>query len=194
MLPVATRLHAALLAELRSCGAGGEAVERLDRDLAALLALPFRDQRETPGELFRQALDAAGLAEAPLSEEAHRAHLAWGVAKAQAYAAPSVLYLGNDLMDRSKIAAAVEAAGLALRVAASGEPDPGGALRAFVDLTHPGADDAIRTLAAAGVTTVAFGPHVDDVALVRARSLGADDALARSVFFRRLPELLPARA
>ncbi len=191
MLPAAQRLHAALVAELRR--RGGDA-GWLDEQLRALLSQPFPEQRETPGELFRQALEAAGLDDTPLGGDAHQAHLAWGVAKAQAFASPSVLYVGNDLMDRSKIAAAAEAAGLALRVAAGGDPDPAGAVRAFVDLSRPGADDAIRTLAAAGVATIAFGPHVDDVALVRARSLGADDALARSVFFRRLPELLPHRA
>lgn len=191
MLPAAERLHAALVAELRR--RGGDPV-RLDQELRALLSQPFSDQRQTPGELFRQALAAAGLPDRPLAEDAHQAHLAWGVAKAQALTAPCVLYVGNDLMDRSKIAAAAEAAGLALRVAAGGDPDPAGAVRAFVDLSRPAADDAIRALTAAGVTTIGFGPHVDDVALVRARSLGADDALPRSVFFRRLPELLPQRA
>ena len=37
----------------------------------------------------------------------------------------------------------------------------------------------------------AFGPHVDDLALVRARTLGAADALTRSAFFRNLARLLP---
>ncbi len=191
MLPVAERLHAALVAELRR--RGGDAA-LLDRGLRDLLSLPFRDQRETPGEVYRRALEAAGLDDAPLGEAAHGAHLAWGAVKAQALTAPSVLYVGNDLMDRSKIAAAVEAAGLRLAVADGVGVDPTGVVRAFVDLSRPTADDAIRSLARAGVTTIGFGPHVDDVALVRARSLGADDALPRSVFFRRLPELLPHRA
>ncbi len=74
------------------------------------------------------------------------------------------------------------------------DPVPAGAVRAFVDMAAAGADDAIRALAGAGVATIAFGPHVDDVALVRARSLGAGDALPRSVFFRRLADLMPRRA
>jgi hypothetical protein len=38
---------------------------------------------------------------------------------------------------------------------------------------------------------IGFGPHVDEFAMVRARSLGATAALARSRFFRDLAELLP---
>lgn len=37
---------------------------------------------------------------------------------------------------------------------------------------------------------VGFAPHVDDAALTQARAAGFDDALARSVFFRRWPDLL----
>jgi hypothetical protein len=62
---------------------------------------------------------------------------------------------------------------------------------AFIDLEHHDADDAIRLLAGAGVRVVGFGPHVDDLAMMRARALGAADALARSRFFRVVSELLP---
>ena len=37
---------------------------------------------------------------------------------------------------------------------------------------------------------VGFAPHVDEATLARAREAGFDDALARSVFFHRWPELL----
>jgi len=40
---------------------------------------------------------------------------------------------------------------------------------------------------------VAFGPHVDDLALVRAGALGADRALPRSRFFKGIADLLPRR-
>ncbi len=197
MIPAAARLHEALVAEFTRQSAGVEAADaaaRLDEALRALLSQPFAEQRRTPGEVFRDAVAAAGLPEAPMGDEVREAHLAWGVAKAQALTAPVVVYVGNDLMDRSKIAAAAGGAGLSLVAAADRDALPDNALRAFVDLAAPGADDAIRALRQAGVTTIGFGPHVDDVALVRARSLGADDALPRSVFFRRLPSLMPARA
>ena len=199
----------------------------LDEQLGELLAQPFDRQRRSPLEVFQEAMRfptdamaAAGLAPvdrdpaavaalpgdlyglAPtssqeLGDEAWRAHLAWGAAKARAMAAPPVvLYFGNNLMDRTTISAAVEAAGATFGSSADPTQLPGAPvpMLALVDLTHPESDAAIAALATAGVRTVAFGPHVDDHALVRARALGASDALARSVFFRRLPELLPTRA
>lgn len=191
MPPEADRLLDAALAAFARLAPTPGGVARLGEELRSLLAQPYASQRRTPGELVRDALAEAGVPDADLGEEFREAHLVWGAAKARAMTAPSVLYVGNNLMDRSKIAAAVAAAGLEL--VAGSDPTPG-AVRAFVDLTHPGADEAIRRLVGGGVTTMAFGPHVDDVALVRARSLGAADALPRSVFFRRLPELLPVRA
>lgn len=41
-----------------------------------------------------------------------------------------------------------------------------------------------------GVHTVGFGPHVDSRLHRRAVEAGFDEVLPRSVFFRRLPELL----
>jgi hypothetical protein len=37
---------------------------------------------------------------------------------------------------------------------------------------------------------IGFASHVDDAALAAAMAAGFDEALARSVFFRRLPDLL----
>ncbi len=189
MSPEADRLLDATLAAFARLEPA-PAADRLAEELRALLAQPYPAQQRTPGELVRDALAEAGVPDADLGDEFREAHLAWGAAKARAMTAPAVLYVGNQLMDRTKIAAVVADAGLEL--VAGPHPTPG-ALRAFVDLAHPGADEAIRTLAGGGVTTIAFGPHVDDVALVRARSLGAAEALPRSVFFRRLPHLLPVR-
>ena len=64
----------------------------------------------------------------------------------------------------------------------------------LVDLTHVAADDAIRSFSAAGLRVVAFGPHVDDVAMARAAALGAGEVLPRSRVIRRLPDLLPRLA
>lgn len=41
-----------------------------------------------------------------------------------------------------------------------------------------------------GATVVGFGPHADTALHQRATEAGYDEVLARSVFFRRLPELL----
>jgi hypothetical protein len=56
----------------------------------------------------------------------------------------------------------------------------------LVDLTRPGILDAA---AGAEARCVGFGPHVDDE-LLRAAAAAGVEATARSVFFRRLPELL----
>ena len=64
-------------------------------------------------------------------------------------------------------------------------------LVAFVDLEASGADDAIVDLAARGVRVIAYGPHVDDVALVRARSLGAVVAEPRGRMLRDPAAYLP---
>ena len=41
-----------------------------------------------------------------------------------------------------------------------------------------------------GPTVIGFGPHVDTELHQRAEACGYAEVLARSVFFRRLPELL----
>jgi len=222
----------------------------LSRELEILLDQPMHEQRRSPLEVFQEALafptdaialtgrrpdvrdpaarralpgdvyDLAPPSSQALGEDAWKAHLAWGVAKAKHVAGavprpeapaagtaspsaaesvprrPVAALVGVDVMDRSRIEPAVKAAGLRLEVwrnpaaidAGLDGPLP---VVVLVDLAHPAADDALRSASSAGVRTFAFGPHVDDIALVRAKSLGAQDALARSRFFRRLPELLP---
>jgi hypothetical protein len=54
----------------------------------------------------------------------------------------------------------------------------------FVDLEHPDADEAVRSASGQPGRVVAYGPHVDDIAMVRAQALGADEAMPRSRFFR----------
>ena len=210
------------------------ATDWLERSLIDLLGLPPDEQRRGPLEVFQEAIafPTAALAEAgrrpaardpvavaalpgdlfdlapassqDLGEEAWRAHLAWGAAKAAAVAgerdespelaAPSAGLLVGDLMDRSRIEPVVAAAGLRPLV----WPDAGavttaGLVIALVDLEHPDAVAVIARLAPRTMT-VAFGPHVDEAAFDRARAAGASEVLVRSVFFRRLPGLLPRLA
>jgi len=158
--------------------AGVEAAVRGDTAVAAL-----------PGDLY----DLAPTSSQALGEDVWEAHIAWGAAKARAFR-PTVGFLSRDLMDRSRVEPAVAAAGFRLSVW-KGTTDLGQGFErpaiAFVDLSHPDADDAVRILAAEGVRVIGFGPHVDDLAMVRARSMGAADALPRSVFFRSVERLLP---
>jgi len=200
-----------------------EVEERLDRELTALLALPFPAQPRGPLEVFQEAMvllteallaagvdqprrDEAAVAALPgdlydlapassqaLGEEVWEAHIRWGAAKAGAFR-PTVGLLSRDLMDRSKIEPVVGAAGFRL-ILWRGRPDLAAGFTppavAFVDLAHPEADEVIELLVGVGVRVIGFGPHVDDFAMGRARSLGAYDAMPRSVFFRTLGRLLP---
>jgi hypothetical protein len=204
--------------------AAGE--EWLDEALRAVLAAPHREQRHSPLEVFREAMrfptaaletagvapverdpiardalpgDLYGLAPASsqdLGQDAWRAHLAWGAAKARAVARPVVGLLSVDLMDRTRIESEATSAGFAVvmwadAVAVAEALHGRHPAVAFVDLTHGEADDAVRALAGRGVRVIGYGPHVDDFAMLRARSLGAEAALARSRFFRSIPDLLP---
>ncbi len=106
-----------------------------------------------------------------------------------------VVALVPDLMDRSRVGAAARAGGVDLVVVAgpaalvaaltgSGPVD-----LVLADLARPGVLDAVAALD--GVAVVGFAAHVDGPTFDAARAAGVE-ALPRSVFFRRLGELLGA--
>jgi DNA-binding NarL/FixJ family response regulator len=90
----------------------------------------------------------------------------------------AVSALVTDLMDRSKFPPGVSFVRRAVDL-------DGGADVVVVDLSQPGATDAVVSLRAAGstATVVAYGSHVDRDALAAARAAGCDRVLARSAFF-----------
>jgi hypothetical protein len=90
-----------------------------------------------------------------------------------------VVALVSDLMDRSKVTAAVPGAEFGRDAASCGGADV-----VVVDLARFGDDVAAVRAAAPAARIVAFGAHVDEDAFARARADGADATLARSVFFR----------
>jgi hypothetical protein len=107
--------------------------------------------------------------------------------------ASRVLALVADLMDRSKLTAAlgddVELVATAghLRDRLDAGPDPDIVL---VDLGRRGILDALPAIrAATGARIVGFGAHVERDLLAAARGAGCDEVLARSAFFTRLPDL-----
>lgn len=163
------------------------------------IATPARDSTAVellPGDHY----DLAPASSQALGERAWRAHLAWGVAKARVLAGPAaaVGWLGRDLMDRSRIESALEGTGLDLWTWASVDElrqalEERPPVLGLVDLAQSDADDGIKALAEAGIRAVAYGPHVDDVAIVRARTLGAEDAVPRSRFFASIGSYLPQR-
>lgn len=102
----------------------------------------------------------------------------------------SVLAYAPDLMDRSRLTAAV--AGLrvaptpaALVELAGAELERGDGVVVLVDLSRRGVLDAVRVLAGRGVRVVGFAPHVDDALLAAGRDAGAE-VLARSRLFARV--------
>ena len=178
-------------------------------------SLDARQQRQTPIEIVRNALtgvvpdDALPVTSRDLGEGSWRMHVAWGICRAEVVAGvvPTpeeseaslgvfVLVVSTNLMDRTRIDDIVldrGAQAIPVRNPA-GLEETSQMFRpavALVDLDHAAAHDMIRALVALGIRTIAYGPHVDDHALAAARALGAEDALARSVFFRRLPSLIP---
>lgn len=160
-------------------------------------------QDALPGDVF----DLAPASSRDLGEEAWRAHVAWGIARTEAIAGlvprtspPAVgakaALIGTDIMDRTRIVDAGNAAGYEVMLwrnpgALAAGLDQSRPSIAFVDLTHPAAHEAIRRLVRARVRTIAYGPHVDDLAMAAAGALGATEVLPRSRFFKRLPELFP---
>jgi len=90
-----------------------------------------------------------------------------------------VVALSGDLMDRSKLTAAIPDIELARDVAGCAGADV-----VIVDLArHAGVMSALRE-ALPDARIVAFGPHVDEEAAATARAAGADVVWPRSRFFR----------
>ncbi len=101
-----------------------------------------------------------------------------------------------DLMDRSKVAAAagdrVRFVSSPAALAGDLRDESGVTDLVVIDLGRPGVLDALGDLQAVDPRprVVGFGSHVDQGLLDQARAAGCDEVLARSVFFRRLPDLL----
>ena len=201
MAPVAQRRSPLELFQA-ACAFPTERLEQLgiaavERDDVATTALP--------GDRY----DLAPASSQELGDDVWKVHVAWGVARAAEVAgvvprsasAPARTSIGvavitANLMDRTRIVDTAKEVGLSTVVWRNpGAVEQGLAGHepavAFVDLEHAAADDVVRLLAGDGVRTVAYGPHVDDIAMARARSLGATDVVPRSRLFTRLVDWLP---
>lgn len=105
-----------------------------------------------------------------------------------------ILALVPDLMDRSRVAAAlgdeVEFVATAGHLRDRLAGDDGDPEIVVVDLGRRGVLDALPALRAATTARIiGFGPHVERDLLIAARAGGCDEVLARSVFFSQLPKL-----
>ncbi len=91
-----------------------------------------------------------------------------------------------DLMDRSKVLAAVPTATV---VSAPGQIEAGPGDTVVLDLSRPASLEAVVGLRRAGARVIGFASHVDHERIDAAREAGCE-VLARSAFFSRLPVLL----
>jgi DNA-binding NarL/FixJ family response regulator len=97
-----------------------------------------------------------------------------------------------DLMDRSKVQAAVEAEGGRVDVVSDPADLPAaseGADGVIVDLGRPG---VLEVLGEVRAPSVGFGRHDDTAALDAALAAGCDQVLPRSTFFRGLDRIVAA--
>lgn len=180
-----------------------DATRALDVDLTTELERDFRAQRRSPLEIVRASLvtvsgslaergvvpaypvgagpenDPYGLAPGSsidLGQEAHEAHLQWGVAKAGAFVGdaapkvttPAVAVMASDRADRDALVASAEARGMTCVVirnpgGVAAALDRGATMVAVVDLAHRSGRDAIDRFTAAGITTIAYGDAIDDL-------------------------------
>ena len=186
----------------------------LEEALSDLLSLPYSMQDRGPLELFQEAMrfpttalrqaghlpverdvtarnalpgdlyDLAPTSSGDLGERVWQAHLAWGAAKAAAMSRRRAGLLTRNLMDRSKLEGGLKSAGWVV-LPMKGEELPAALNGVVVDLEHPVAFQVIEAVATMGtIRCLAYGPHVDAAAFRKARRLGADEILARSVVFR----------
>ena len=90
-----------------------------------------------------------------------------------------VVALSSDLMDRSRMTAAIPGVSFARDPTECEEADV-----VIVDLARFGSAVGELRGALPNVRIVAFGPHVDEDAAINAREAGADVVWPRSRFFR----------
>jgi hypothetical protein len=100
-----------------------------------------------------------------------------------AHRRPRAVAFVPDLIDRSKVDAAVGGVRFVARAAAL---DGCQATLVIVDLSRNGALDVLPAIHAGRL--IGFAPHVDEATLASARAAGCE-AMPRSEFFQRLPEI-----
>jgi hypothetical protein len=94
-----------------------------------------------------------------------------------------VFVFAPDLMDRSRISAAIPHAQFVTAVDQLAGVDPEGVV--LVDLGRPRVLETIPTIAG---SVVGFASHVDEALMAAARAAGCAEVLPRSRFFRRLAD------
>ena len=107
----------------------------------------------------------------------------------------SVAVFVQDLYFLSRITATASKADCSVTVVKPGDATPTNVDLAIVDLQFPGDwEIAVRAIAAAGGSVIAFGPHVDGALLKRARAAGCTKVMAKSKFVEVLTTLFTPQA
>jgi hypothetical protein len=171
--------------------------------LAAAGVPPVERDEYAAGQFPDDSYDLTPATWTDVDPSLHEPGLAWSAAKAWTHkrrhtpAGPAgttpatvVVAVVHDLMDRSKLAAAVAGTRFVATEAALAEAlsglDPTRAT-VVVDLRLHVAFSAIVRSRAEGIRVIAYGSHVDRETLARARAAGCERVLARSAFFAGLP-------
>jgi hypothetical protein len=179
---------------------------------ATLMAMGVKHRERDAWETEAHPADVFGLypaSSSDLGEEAWRLHLQWGLEKAKTVAGvvpvsadaasiPVVAVFGTPSDERAEIDSAVGSCGYRLVVwrnpaalERAGTVQP---VLVLVDLRHPHAHDAIRTLVAKGIRVVATGPDVNDLTTPGLLALGAEETVNSVSIAARLGHLLPRLA
>jgi len=190
----------------------------LDGLLASLEAMTPGLASRSPLELFREALrpvdralDVAGV-EPPhiepnqrqllpwdryalspgsslvLGPTAHEAHIRWGIAKAQAFAAQPMAGLRCFDVDARLFLSQLEALGYrVLRLPSTEDVSVG-----LVDIDEGDVDPIISDLATAGAFVVAFGADPNDTEQIRYKALGATAVVTKQALLDDLARHIPA--
>ncbi len=197
--------------------AAERAIALVEPDLRALLAADIDDQETTPLTVARRAVGpvAALLSELAVEPNARDEHartlhpddvfdltpggfvdfgddvqsagIAWGAAKAHQHMrrhAPKPKRVGAvvpNIMDRSRFGDDV------IFVDEGAQLDKLDLRVLIVDLDRVG---ELAALVSPRFPSLGFGSHVDEARLAEAEAAGFAEAMARSIFFRRLPEIL----
>lgn len=173
-----------------------EVIDSALGELTRLLQADIDDQWTGPLELVRQVLPDLPEQHRPaaftdIDPSLHELGLAWGAAKAHVHirrhrSVPTVVVFAPDLGDRSRFdpyrVTHVRSAGRLRELAITDDPD-----LVIVDLDRTSDPTPWRI---DNAHVIGFGSHVETERLDRAIDVGFDAAMARSVFFRRMAELL----
>ncbi len=212
---IVTRTASASAAEIASTQA--QALDLVETDLRAFLASDIDEQTTTPLAIARRVvapvtalLAANDVAPAQRDDHARAMHpddtfdlmpggfvdfgdevqsagIAWGAAKAHIHMkrhAPPPKRVGAivpNIMDRSRFGDDV------VFVEEGSDLDSLDLRMLIVDLDRVG---DLSELVSPRFPSIGFGSHVDEKRLAQAGEAGFAEAMARSIFFRRLPEIL----